>query len=100
MPRSGIAFKTIILANRTDIPVFKDADLTTFLDMCAGFMNVDFAKPVEPSDKQAQWRIMQSPVYKQTRARLQVLLDQVAPRVGVPLPSAPMSAMDDSEEEC
>ena len=80
LPGPGRAFKTISLKGRNDIPMFNEEQLERFLDMCVSFMNVDMTTPLQPAAKASMKRVLESPVYKQTRSRMSAICDQVLPR--------------------
>ena len=79
LPGPGRAFKTISLKGRKDIPMFNEEQLERFLDMCVSFMNVDMTTPLQPAAKASMRRVLESPVYKETRGRLMAICDQVLP---------------------
>ena len=95
LPGPGIAFKTIMLNDRKDVPTFTQEALSEFLDICASFMNVDWVTPVGDADRAAQSRVLASPMYQRSRMRLLAICDHVIPSVG----PASASAMDDDDLE-
>ena len=81
LPKPGIAFKTIDLKGRADVPTFDDDELPEFLDTLASFMNVDLLSPASlaPAQRLAQRNILTSPTYLRARTRLQAICGQIDP---------------------
>ena len=81
LPKPGLAFKTIDLQGRTDVPTFVDDELSEYLDTLASFMNVDMlsAQDLQPAQRTAQRNVLNSAAYLRARARVVAICDHVVP---------------------